>query len=84
MIMLPARILWIIQFKNYDLFIRDNMYFGDIRYNCTHSNSIYLSGYDGTHNVNHISIQDYFINGKKETGLGTVGKNEFVKNVKTE
>jgi len=28
------------KFKDYDLFVRDNMYFGDNRYNCTHSKRI--------------------------------------------
>jgi hypothetical protein len=70
-----------IDFKDYDIFIRDNMYFGDIRYNCTNSNSIYLSGFDSTHRIENIFISDYFLNGKKVTNLNTVGKNEFVKNV---
>ena len=69
------------RFKNYDLFIRDNMYFGDIKYNCTNPNTIYFSGYDSTHIINNISITDYFIDGKKVTDLSTIGKNEFVKNV---
>ncbi len=70
-----------INYKNYDIFIRDNMYFGDIKYNCTNSNSVYLSGYDDNHLINNIFITDYFINGKKMTDLKTIGKNEFVKNV---
>jgi hypothetical protein len=70
-----------INYKNYDIFIRDNQYFGDIKYNCTNFNSIYLSGYDSTHIINNIFIKDYFINGKKVTDLKTIGKNEFVKNV---
>lgn len=68
-------------YKKYDLFIRDNMYFGDIRYNCTHSNTIYLSGYDSSHLISNISIRDYFIDGKKVTDLNTIGKNEYVKSV---
>jgi hypothetical protein len=76
-----VRIEKVSQFKNYDLFIRDNQYFGDIRYNCTNSNTIYLSGYDSMHIVSNISIKDYFINGKKETNLNTIGENEFVKNI---
>ncbi len=67
-----------VQFRNYDLFIRDNMYFGDIRYNCTHSNTVYLTGIDSVHTVDNIHIRDYFINGKKVTGQETVGRNEFV------
>jgi hypothetical protein len=70
-----------INFKNYDIFIRDNMYFGDIRYNCTNSNTVYLSGFDDNHLINNIFITDYFINGNKMTDLQTIGKNEFVKNV---
>ena len=70
-----------INYKNYDIFIRDNMYFGDIRYNCTNSNSIYLSGFDDNHVINNIFIEDYFVNGKKMTDLLSIGKNEFVKNV---
>jgi hypothetical protein len=76
-----VRIEKIDKFKNYDLFIRDNQYFGDIRYNCTHSNTIYLSGYDRTHIINNISIKDYIVNGKKETDPNTIGGNEFVKNI---
>ena len=70
-----------VNFKNYDIFIRDNMYFGNIRYNSTHSNTIYLSGYDSTHMIENIYIKDYFVQGKKTTDLQTIGKNEFVKNV---
>jgi hypothetical protein len=79
-----VRIEKISQFKDYALFIRDNQYFGDIRYNCTNSNTIYLSGYDSTHMVSNISIKDYFIDGKKVTDLNTIGKNEFVKNIRLE
>lgn len=70
-----------VNFKNYDIFIRDNMYFGDIKYNCTNSNNIYLSGYDTNHLIDNIFITDYFINGKKVTELQSIGKNEFVKNI---
>jgi hypothetical protein len=70
-----------INYKNYDIFIRDNMYFGDIRYNCKNSNSIYLSGYDNHHMIDNININNYFINGKKMTDLQSIGKNEFVNNV---
>jgi hypothetical protein len=70
-----------VNFKNYDIFIRDNMYFGNIRYNCTHSNNIYLSGYDGNHRIENIYIQDYFVQGKKISDLQPVGENEFVRNV---
>jgi len=70
-----------INYKNYDIFIRDNMYFGDIRYNCLNSNSIYMSGYDSIHVISNIFIKDYFIDGKKMTDLQSIGKNEFVRNV---
>jgi hypothetical protein len=70
-----------INYKNYDIFIRDNMYFGDIRYNCTNSNNVYLSGYNNTHIVNNIFIEDYFIQGKKVTDLNLIGGNGFMKNV---
>ena len=62
-------------------FIRDNIYFGDIKYNSMHTNSIYLSGYNDVHVINNIFIEAYFINGKKVTGVESIGKNEFVKNV---
>lgn len=70
-----------LNFKNYDIFIRDNMYFGNIRYNCTRSNNIYLSGYNSNHKVENIFIKDYFVQGKKVTGRELIGENEFVKNV---
>lgn len=67
--------------NNYDKFIRDNIYYGDIPFNCFNPVSIYLSGYDNKHIINNIFIKDYYINGKKMTDLQKVGKNEFVKNV---
>ncbi len=70
-----------VNFKNYDIFIRDNMYFGDIRTNCTSSNNIYLSGYDTRHMIENIFIEDYFMQGKKITDPQLIGKNEFVKNI---
>ena len=70
-----------ISYKNYDIFIRDNMYFGDIRYNCTNPNTVYMSGHDSNHLIENILIKDYFINGIKMTNAGSIGKNEFVKNV---
>jgi len=70
-----------VNFKNYDIFIRDNMYFGNIRYNSTNSNNIYLSGYDSNHMIENVFIKDYFIHGKKMTDLQPIGANEFVKNV---
>lgn len=69
--------------KNYDIFLRDNQYFGDINYNCTHSNTVWLNGRDSTHMVRNIYIKDYFINGKK-ADLNTFGKNEFVSNLNIE
>ena len=70
-----------VNFKNYDIFIRDNMYFGNIRYNSTNSNNVYLSGFDSNHMIENIFIKDYFIQGKKMTDLKSIGANEFVKNV---
>jgi len=70
-----------VNFKNYDIFIRDNMYFGDIRVNCTSSNNIYLSGYDARHMIENVFIEDYFMQGKKITDPQLIGKNEFVKNI---
>ncbi len=70
-----------ITFRNYDIFIRDNMYFGDIEFNCKNSNTIYLSGFDQNHRVEKIFIKDYYINGGKVTDLQTVGKNEFTSDV---
>jgi hypothetical protein len=70
-----------VNYKNYDIFIRDNMYFGNIRYNSTNSNNIYLSGYDSNHMIENIFIKDYFVHGKKITDLQSIGENEFVKNV---
>ena len=68
-------------FRNYDLFIRDNIYYGDIQYNATGSSDIYLSGFDENHLVSNIFIENLLINGKNLTDLDSVGKNEFVKNV---
>ena len=70
-----------VNYKNYDIFIRDNLYFGDIRYNSTHSNTIYLSGYDSNHLIDSIFIKDYFISGVKVTDIQSIGRNEFVKRV---
>jgi hypothetical protein len=70
-----------VNFKNYDIFIRDNMYFGNIRVNSTSSNTIYMSGYDSNHMIENIFIKDYFIQGKRVTDLNLIGQNEFVKNI---
>lgn len=67
--------------KDYDKFIRDNIYFGDIGFNTRNNATFYLSGFDGAHQIENIHIKDYFIDGKKVTDLATVGKNEFVQNV---
>lgn len=72
-----------VKLNNYDIFIRDNQYFGDIDYNCTHSNTVWLNGRDSTHTVSNVFIKDYFINGEKAY-LNTIGQNEFVKNVNIE
>lgn len=62
-------------------FIRDNMYFGDIKFNSTQPNLIYLSGYDATHDISNISISGLYMNGKLITDESMIGKNAFVKNV---
>ena len=68
-------------FKNYDLFIRDNIYYGDIEYNATGSSNIYLSGFDDSHVVSNIHIENFLVNGEKVSDLNAVGKNKFVRNV---
>ena len=68
-------------FKDYDKFIRDNIYYGDIEFNARNNATFYLSGYDDKHLVENIHINDYYINGRKVTDLGTVGKNAFVKGI---
>jgi hypothetical protein len=73
-----------VNFKNYDIFIRDNMYFGNIRVNCTSSNNIYMSGYNSNHMIENVFIKDYFMQGKKITDRQLIGENEFVKNVSLE
>ncbi len=65
--------------KNYDIINKDNMYFGEIKYNCTNSNNIYHSEYDSNHLIDNVFITDYIINGKKVKELQSIGKNEFVK-----
>jgi hypothetical protein len=70
-----------VNFKNYDIFIRDNMYFGNIKVNCTSSNTVYFSGYDSNHMIENVFIKDYFLQGKKITDRQVIGGNEFVKNV---
>lgn len=71
-------------FRNYDLFIRDNIYFGDIAYNATGSSDIYLSGFDDRHLVSNIYIKDFHINGKKITDPNAIGSNKFVSNIHIE
>jgi hypothetical protein len=73
-----------VNFKNYDIFIRDNMYFGNIRVNCTSSDNIYLSGYDSSHMIQNVFIKDYFTQGKKITDPQLIGANEFTKNISLE
>ena len=68
-------------FKNYDLFIRDNIYYGDIKYNATGSSDIYLSGFDDTYGVSNVNIENFLINGEKVSDLNAVGRNKFVRNV---
>ena len=68
-------------FKNYDLFIRDNIYYGDIQYNATGTSDIYLSGFDDNHIVSNVHIENFLINGKKIIDLDSVGTNKFVRDV---
>lgn len=68
-------------FKNYDLFIRDNIYYGDIEYNATSTSNIYLSGFDESHEVSNIYIENFQINGEKVLDLNTVGRNQFVRDI---
>lgn len=67
--------------KEYDKFIRDNIYFGDIDFNCRKEASMYFSGFDNDHMINYIHVKDYFINGVKVTDLNTFGQNEFVNGI---
>lgn len=62
-------------------FIRDNMYFGDIRFNSTQPAMIYLSGYDSSHIINNISISGFLMNGNLINDENAIGKNAYVKNV---
>lgn len=71
-------------FRNYDLFIRDNIYYGDIQYNATVSSDIYLSGFDDRHVVSDIYIKDLQINGKKITDINAIGRNKFVSDIHIE
>jgi hypothetical protein len=68
-------------FKNYDLFIRDNIYYGDIKYNVSSTSLIYLSGFDASHEVSNIHIENFQVNGEEVLDLNTVGKNQYVRNV---
>jgi hypothetical protein len=70
-----------ISFKDYNKFIRDNIYFGDIEYNTKNDATFYLSGYDDNHKVENVYIKDYFIDSKKVVDLGTVGKNKYVQGI---
>jgi len=62
-------------------FIRDNIYFGNIKFNTTFSKDIYLSGYDASHSITNIFIKNFFINDKRQVNASSIGKNEFVSNV---
>lgn len=70
--------------NEYDKFIRDNIYFGDIDFNCRKEATMYFSGFDNEHQISNIHIKDYSINGKKVTSLAVIGKNEFVSGVTIE
>ncbi len=70
--------------KEYDKSIRDNIYFGDIDFNCRKEASMYFSGFDKDHLISYVFVKDYLINGKKVTDLNTIGQNEFVNGVMVE
>ena len=70
--------------KEYNKFIRDNIYFGDIDFNCRKEASMYFSGFDNDHTISNVHIKNYFINGQKVTNIATVGKNDFVNGVTVE
>lgn len=70
-----------VSFREYDKFIRDNIYFGDIEFNTKNDATFYFSGFDDNHKVENIHLKDYFIDGKKVTDLNTVGINKFVKGI---
>ena len=67
--------------KDYDEFIRDNIYFGDIEFNTTHDAMFYFSGFDSIHQIKNVFIKDFFVDGEKVIDPGIVGKNEFVQNI---
>jgi polygalacturonase len=68
-------------FQDYDKFIRDNMYFGDIEYNAYNDATFYFSGFDNLHQIENILIKDYYIDNVKVNDLATFGKNEFVSGI---
>lgn len=68
-------------FENYDTFIRDNIYFGDIDFTSKSNALMFLSGYDSLHTVHDIYIDNFLINGEKVTDMNLIGRNKFVKNI---
>ncbi len=70
-----------IPFENYDKFIRDNIYFGDIGFTSKNHALMYFSGFDSVHNITDVYIENFQINGEKPTDIPLIGKNKFVKNV---
>ena len=71
-------------FKNYDIFIRDNIYFGDIRFICNNQVAFYFSGYNNQHTVDNVHIKNCFLDGQLIKDIKIVGKNEFVGDVLVE
>ena len=61
-------------------FVRDNIYFGSIKFNSTFPNYIYLSGYDTGHSITNIFIKDFYVNEERQVDTSSIGKNEFVSN----
>ena len=62
-------------------FIRDNIYFGNIKSTSTNPAHVYLFGSDKDHQVSNIFIRNFTHNGEKVTDMQVVGKNEYVRNV---
>ena len=69
------------KFTNYDIFIRDNIYFGDIDFTGKNPALVYLSGLDSVHTVKDVIFKDIIVNNHKLNDLSPIGKNKFVSNV---
>ena len=69
------------KFTNYDIFIRDNIYFGDIEFTGRNPALVYLSGLDSIHTVKDVIFKDIIVNNHKLNDLSLIGKNKFVYNI---